>query len=92
MFLLRSEVDDPPGSIAMEDPVGRNIGTVPEVVTGPASRACGACHRARPINDDAAVELASFEAHTEVNGTYVPNDEDDEVLYGVIDKIMSMFD
>ncbi len=31
-------------------------------------------------------------AHTEVNGTYVPNDEDDEVLYGVIDKIMSMFD
>ena len=56
LFLLRSEVDDPPGSIAMEDPAGRNI------------------------------------AHTEVNGTYVPNDEDDEVLYGVIDKIMSMFD
>lgn len=76
----------------MEVPEGRNIGTIPEVVTGPASRACGACHRARLINDDAASPLASFDAHTEANGSYVPNDEDDEVLYGVIDEIMSMFE
>jgi hypothetical protein len=86
------DVDDPPGSIAMEDPAGSNMGTVPEVVTGPASRACGACHRARLLNDDASVDLASFDAHTEVNGTYVPNDENDEVLYGVNDKIMGMFE
>ena len=81
-----------PSSIAMEDPAGRNIGTVASYVTGPASRACGGCHRGRLINDDAAGDLGSFNAHTQVNGTYVPNDPDDEVLYGVIDKIMSMFE
>ena len=70
---------------------GRNIGTVPEYVTGPASRACGGCHRARLINEDAAGALASWNSHTESFGTYSENDEDDEVLYGVIDKIMSMF-
>jgi OmcA/MtrC family decaheme c-type cytochrome len=86
------DVDDPPGLIAMEDPAGRNIGTVASYVTGPASRACGACHRSRFINADAAGDLGSFNAHTQVNGTYVPNDPDDEVLYGVIDKIMSMFE
>ena len=81
-----------PGSIAMEDPAGRNIGTVASYVTGPASRACGGCHRGRLINDDAAGALGSFDAHTQVNGTYVPNDPDDEVLFGVIDKLMSMFE
>lgn len=78
--------------IAVEDPAGRNIGTVAEYVTGPASRACGACHRSRLVNDDAAGDLASLNGHTEANGTYVPNDSDDEVLFGVIDKIMSMFE
>jgi hypothetical protein len=81
-----------PRSIAIEDPAGRNIGTVASYVTGPASRACGGCHRGRLINDDAAGDLGSFNAHTQVNGTYVPNDPDDEVLYGVIDKIMSLFE
>lgn len=69
----------------------RAIGTVPEAVTGPASRACGGCHRADLINADRAGDLASFDAHTENGGTYVDNDEDDVVLWGVIDKIMSMF-
>jgi hypothetical protein len=81
-----------PSSIAMEVPGGRNIGTVASYVTGPASRACGACHRGRLINDDAAVDLAAFDSHTRTNGTYVPNDGESEVLYGVIDKIMSMFE
>ena len=81
-----------PSSIAIDNPAGRNIGTVASYVTGPASRACGGCHRARLINDDAAGDLASFNSHTQVNGTYVPNDPDDEVLYGVIDKIMGMFE
>ena len=76
----------------MEDPAGRNIGTVASYVTGPASRACGGCHRGRLINDDAAGALGSFNSHTQVNGTYVPNDPDDEVLFGVIDKLMSMFE
>jgi len=87
------------GGTAVEDAAGRNIGSVPEAVTGPASRACGACHRARLINDDAPGDLASFNAHTEAFGTFVENDsadtaEDpaDEILFGVIDKIMSMFE
>ena len=32
----------------------RSIGEVPSYVTGPASRACGGCHRAELINEDAA--------------------------------------
>jgi OmcA/MtrC family decaheme c-type cytochrome len=85
-------VSNIPSTIAKQDPAGRNIGTVASYVTGPASRACGGCHRGRLINDDAAGALGSFNSHTQVNGTYVPNDPDDEVLFGVIDKIMSMFE
>ncbi|MDH3620273.1 MAG: hypothetical protein OER91_05255 [Gammaproteobacteria bacterium] len=86
--------------LAVENTAGRNIGFVPELVTGPASRACGACHRSRLINQDEAGALASFNAHTEAGGTLVENDTeddegtsvDDEVVFGVIDKIMSMFE
>jgi OmcA/MtrC family decaheme c-type cytochrome len=82
-----------PGSIAMEDPAGRNLGSRVEMVTGPASRACGSCHRSRFINQDQGGALASFDAHTQSFGTYVPNDPtDDSVLYDVIDKIMSIFE
>ncbi len=77
----------------------RAIGTLPEYVTGPASRACGGCHRADFINADNAGELASFLAHTDVFGTLVVNDDpdstaddNDEVVFGVIDKIMSLFE
>ena len=80
-------VSSPSYSIA-----SRNIGTVPEYVMGPASRACGGCHRADLINADAAGELASFNAHTGTFGTLEENDSDDFVLYGVIDKIMSLFE
>jgi len=78
--------------LAVEDSAGRNIGTVPEFVTGPASRACGGCHRADLISADFAGDLAAFNAHTEAGGTYVENDEDDVILYGIIDKIMEMFE
>jgi OmcA/MtrC family decaheme c-type cytochrome len=74
------------------DIADRNIGTVPEAVTGPASRACGGCHRAELINEDKAGDLASFNAHTEAFGTYVENDADDLTLYGIIDKIMTWFE
>ena len=80
------------GGLAIEDPSGRNIGTVPEVVTGPASRACGACHRSRLINRDLAGDLAAFNAHTEAGGTFVENDAEDTVLFDIIYKIMSMFE
>jgi OmcA/MtrC family decaheme c-type cytochrome len=85
---------------AVEDPSGRNIGTIPSYVTGAASRACGGCHRARLVRDDAAGDLASWNAHTEAFGTLIdatndpntPENETDAVLYGVIDKIMSLFE
>ena len=73
------------------DIADRNIGAVPENVTGPASRACGGCHRADLINPDLAGDLASFNAHTAAFGTLEENDDDDLVLFGIIDKIMSMF-
>jgi OmcA/MtrC family decaheme c-type cytochrome len=74
------------------DIADRNIGTVAETVTGPASRACGACHRADMLAEDDAGDLASFNAHTEAFGTFVENDDEDTVLYGIIDKIMSLFE
>jgi OmcA/MtrC family decaheme c-type cytochrome len=82
-----------PGVISKSwDIADRNIGTVPEYVTGPASRACGGCHRADLINADLAGDLATFNAHTEAFGTLQENDSDDLALYGIIDKIMSFFE
>jgi OmcA/MtrC family decaheme c-type cytochrome len=87
--------------LAVEDPTGRNIGSVPQYVTGAASRACGGCHRARLIRDDAAGDLASWNAHTQAFGTLADAtndpatdtvDETSEILYGVIDKIMGLFE
>jgi OmcA/MtrC family decaheme c-type cytochrome len=74
------------------DIADRNIGTVPEYVTGPASRACGGCHRADLINADLAGDLASLNAHTQAFGTLEENDDGDLVLYGIIDKIMGFFE
>jgi OmcA/MtrC family decaheme c-type cytochrome len=79
-------------SWTLDDPSVRAIGTIPEYVTGPASRACGGCHRADMVNADAAGDLASFNAHTGSFGTLEENDSDDAVLFGIIDKIMSMFE
>jgi len=76
----------------VEDPAGRNMASLPSFVTGPASRACGACHRADIIAEDNAGDLASFNAHTEAFGTLVEYEDDDAVLFGIIDKIMTWFD
>ena len=67
----------------------RNIGAVPSYVTGPASRACGSCHRADMINADSANALTSFNEHTASFGTLV--EASDGVFDGVIEKLMSMF-
>jgi OmcA/MtrC family decaheme c-type cytochrome len=77
--------------LAVENTAGRNIGTVPELVMGPASRACGGCHRARLVRDDAPSDLASFNEHVKAGGTLEENDGDDEILFGIIEKIMGMF-
>jgi OmcA/MtrC family decaheme c-type cytochrome len=79
--------------MAVEDTAGRSIGTVPRLVVGPASRACGGCHRADFINADAAGDLASFNAHTESFGTLVDDEavDDDSFVFDAIDKIMGLF-
>ncbi|MFC1761371.1 cytochrome c3 family protein [Planctomycetota bacterium] len=90
-----------PGRASESDEVAtwdRNIGFVPSYVTGPASRACGSCHRAEMINEDDVGELISFNQHTKQGGYLieVTDEEDDEneaegVLATVIDCIMSLF-
>ena len=92
-FNVPDQAKSMPGVLSASDDIPlRNIGNLPEAVTGPASRACGGCHRVEFINEDLAGDLASFNAHTEAFGTFEENDAEDLVLYGVIDKIMSMFE
>lgn len=79
-----------PGKFSGSDTVaGRNIGTVPSYDAGPGSRACGACHRAKMINEDAAGDLASFNQHTKLNGYLV--EDGTGVLDAVIAYVMAMF-
>jgi len=72
-----------------EDTWNRNIGEVPSYVVGPASKACGGCHRAEIINEDLAGELASFNQHTK-NGGYLV-EEAETSWEEVVDEIMGMF-
>jgi hypothetical protein len=61
-----------PSLLSASDTVaGRSISGVPSYVVGPASRACGACHRAELINEDEAGALAAFNQHTATFGTLV---------------------
>jgi OmcA/MtrC family decaheme c-type cytochrome len=71
----------------------RAIGTVPGYATGPASRACGACHRAEMINEDNANGLAAFDEHTDVNGYMLPTTSTTSasILDAAIKKIMAIF-
>ena len=80
-----------PGLLSGTDDIPeRNIGTIAAAVTGPASRACGGCHRAELINEDDAGGLAAFLQHTRVNGYMIENAPG--VLDSVISTIMSMFE
>jgi OmcA/MtrC family decaheme c-type cytochrome len=49
----------------------RNIGNVPSYVIGPASKACGSCHRAEYIKEDRPGDLGSFNQHTKAGGYLV---------------------
>jgi len=85
-----------PGAISASDsPLegwDRNIGEVPLYITGPASRACGACHRASKINDDEAGGLVIFNQHTKNEGYLIEGGDDYTVTLGeVIDYIMALF-
>ncbi|NQT09026.1 hypothetical protein HQ586_08120 [Candidatus Bathyarchaeota archaeon] len=83
-----------PGALSATDPVeDRNIGDIPIYITGPASRACGGCHRAKLITADDAVGLASFMQHTNMGGYLIEGDDDlyPITLGTVIDGIMANF-
>ncbi|HEY5670151.1 MAG TPA: hypothetical protein VIS10_09150 [Anaerolineales bacterium] len=84
-----------PGLLSASDPVNgwdRKIGEVPEYVTGPASRACGGCHRAVMIKEDEAVELTAFNLHTKQGGYLIEGGEDSSgTLMSVINEIMALF-
>jgi OmcA/MtrC family decaheme c-type cytochrome len=60
-----------PSVLSASYDLDRNIGTIDSYVVGPASRACGSCHRAELINEDAAGDLAAFNQHTAMFGTLV---------------------
>ncbi len=81
-----------PGLLSATDELsGRTVCGDPEIVTGPAARACGGRHCAVKINEDAAGDLASFNAHIKTFGYRVENDDDDTVLNSIIETIMSIF-
>lgn len=84
-----------PGILSATDPVtgrDRAIGEVPSYITGPASRACGGCHRASLINEDAASELLSFMQHTRQGGYLIEAGEDPQgTLRSVWEQILALF-
>jgi hypothetical protein len=77
---------------------GVPTGIIPSYVTGPASRACGGCHRAKFVNEDDVNGLVSFNQHANMGGYMVDTSQTSTTwttvtayLYGVISHIMSMF-
>jgi OmcA/MtrC family decaheme c-type cytochrome len=70
----------------------RNIGEVPSYVVGPASRACGSCHRAELINEDKYGDLVAFNVHTAQGGYMIePQEDASSALSAVIEKVMALF-
>ncbi|MGB3096661.1 MAG: hypothetical protein WBB46_08030 [Candidatus Deferrimicrobiaceae bacterium] len=71
----------------------RNVQQVPSYITGPATRACGGCHRVNWINEDDAVELSSFYGHTETNGYLVETESatHNVDVTKVINEVEAMF-
>ena len=84
-----------PGILSGTDTVeGRNIGMIPPTVTGPAVRACGACHRAQRINADDATGLAVLTQHWKTFGYSIEAKDGDEaemIWEKVVAKLMTIF-
>jgi len=86
-----------PGIMSASDPTpkgfDRNIKNVPSYVVGPASRACGSCHRAQMIVEDASSELIAFNQHAKQGGYLIESGSNARnTLMQVIDEIMALFD
>jgi OmcA/MtrC family decaheme c-type cytochrome len=84
------------GALSASDSVTsreRNSNDVPLVITGPAARACGGCHRAELINEDDASGLASFYQHMKMGGYVIEGGDDyPATLDAVFNDIWSYFD
>jgi len=90
MYEVPDQTKSLPGLLSGTDDVeDRAIGDIPAYITGPASRACGGCHRAKLITADDASGLASFLQHTKQGGYLI---EEDGNLLDVINGIMSYFE
>ena len=76
-------------SAADEWATDRNIGAVPSYITGPATRACGACHRTHAIKEDDGNKLVALNQHMGSNGYLLENV--DGLLDLVIMHVMSLF-
>jgi hypothetical protein len=90
MYEVPDQTKSMPGLLSGSDDVeDRAIGDVPAYITGPASRACGGCHRAVLINEDDVNGLQSFFQHTKMGGYLI---ESDGNLLDVIDQVMANFE
>jgi OmcA/MtrC family decaheme c-type cytochrome len=77
---------------AQNDTWDRKIGTVPSVVVGPATAACGGCHRADLINEDKAGGLAVLNKHFTQGGYEVPaGDNPTDTWQNLTNQVMSLF-
>jgi OmcA/MtrC family decaheme c-type cytochrome len=71
----------------------RAIGEIPSYVTGPASKACGGCHRAELINEDNVAELLSFNRHAKTGGYLIEAGDDPLATFNtVVDEVMANFE
>ncbi|HYP68117.1 MAG TPA: hypothetical protein VEP67_07660 [Thiobacillaceae bacterium] len=83
-----------PGVLSGTDTIeNRDIGPVAPAVTGPAVRACGACHRAQAINTDDEGRLSTMIAHWQTFGYYIETTSDAvrTLWQAVVDKMMALF-
>lgn len=70
----------------------RNISGVPSYVTGPAVRACGACHRVEAINTDSKGEFLMITDHFKSGGYFVEaGDKPLDTLMTEIKRVMGIF-
>jgi hypothetical protein len=88
----RKAFDIPDQSKSMPGLLSKSsVGGTPELVTGPAPRACGGCHRAEFTKEGDTTGYVTFIEHTKRFGYAVENDDSGNMLYAVIRYMMGLF-